>query len=91
MLEEVEASAETKKLRDDLASMMGHNEVSLKISSLSYKDHSLLIRLPALEFYEGVQAAPAVVGGDDFGTGGEQESASIGERPPGMPAPRTPP
>ena len=37
MLEEVEASVETKKLRADLTSMMGHIEVSLKRSSLSFK------------------------------------------------------
>ena len=36
-LEEVEASVETKKLRADLTSMMGHIEVSLKRSSLSFK------------------------------------------------------
>ena len=36
MLEEVEASTETKKLRADLTSMMGHIEVSLKRSSLSF-------------------------------------------------------
>ena len=37
MLEEVEASTETKKLRADLTSMMGRIEVSLNRSSLSFK------------------------------------------------------
>ena len=37
MLEEVEASMETKKLRADLTSMMGRIEVSLKRYSLSFK------------------------------------------------------
>ena len=37
MLEEVEVSAEIKKLRADLTSMMGYIEVSLKGSSLSFK------------------------------------------------------
>ena len=37
MLEEVETSTETKKLRADVTSMMGHIEVSLKRSSLSFK------------------------------------------------------
>ena len=37
MLEEGEACVETKKLRADLRSMMGHIEVSLKRSSLSFK------------------------------------------------------
>ena len=37
MLEEVEASIETKMLRVDLTSMMGRIEVSLKRSSLSFK------------------------------------------------------
>ena len=32
-----------------------------------------------------------VAGGDVSDAGGEQESASIGERPPGTPAPRAPP
>ena len=54
MLEEVEASVETKKLRVDLTSMMGHIEVSLKRSSLSFEEHSLLIRLPTVECDEGV-------------------------------------
>ena len=54
MLEEVEASVETKKLRADLTSMMGRIEVSLKESSLSFKEHSLLICLPTTECDEGV-------------------------------------
>ena len=54
MLEEVEASMETKKLRADLTSMMGRIEVSLKRSYLSFKERSLLIRLPAVECDEGV-------------------------------------
>jgi len=37
MLEEVEASIETKKLSADLTSMIGCIEVSLKRSSLSFK------------------------------------------------------
>ena len=37
MLEEREASAEIKKLRADLTSMVGRIEVSLKRSSLSFK------------------------------------------------------
>ena len=70
--------------------MMGHIEVSLKRSSLSFKERSLLIRLPAAECDEGVQAASVAAGGDDSGTGGEQESASVSERSLGMPAPRVP-
>jgi len=91
MFEEREASVETKKLRADLTSMMSRIEVSLKRSYLSFQERSLLIRLPAAECDEGVRAAPAVAGGDDSGTGGEQESASISERPPGAPTPRAPP
>ena len=91
MLEEGEASVETKKLMAELTSIMGHIELSLKRSSLSFKERSLLIRLPTAECDEGVQAALAVAGGDDSGTGGEQELASIGERPLGVPAPRAPP
>ena len=37
MLDEVEASTETKKLRANLTSMMGRIEVSLNISSLYFK------------------------------------------------------
>ena len=37
MLEEVEASAETKMLRADLSSMIGRIEVRLKRSSLYFK------------------------------------------------------
>ena len=44
MLQEGEASAETKRLRADLTSMMGRIEVSLKRSSLSFKGRGLLIR-----------------------------------------------
>ena len=47
--------------------------------------------MPAVECDEGVQAMLAAAGGDDSGTRGEQESASIGERPLGTPAPRAPP
>ena len=83
-------STETKKLRADLTSMVGRIEVSLKRSYLSFKEHSLLIHLPTAECDEGVRQAPAVVGGDDSSTGGEQESASVGERPLGTPAPRAP-
>ena len=49
MLEEVEISIETKKLRADLTSMMGHIEVSLKRSCLSFKERNLLICLPTAE------------------------------------------
>ena len=91
MLEEGEVSVETKKLRANLTSMMGRIEVSLERSSMSFKEHSLLIHLPAAECDEGVRAALAVAGGDDTGTRGEQESASVGERPLGAPAPRVPP
>jgi len=90
MLQEGEASAETKRLRADLTSMMGHIEVSLKRSSLSFKERSLLFHLPTVECDEGVRAVPVAAGGDDSGTRREQESASIGERPLGMPAPRAP-
>ena len=79
MLEEVEASVETKKLRANLTSLMGCIEVSLKRSSLSFKEHNLLICLPTAECDEGVRAAPVAAGGDDSDTGGEQESANIGE------------
>ena len=58
-LEEAEASTETKKLRADLTSMMGRIEVSLKRSSLSFQERSLLICLPIVECDEGVRAAPA--------------------------------
>ena len=54
MLEEGEASVETKKLRANLTSMMGCIEVSLKRSYLSFKEHSLLIHLPTAECDEGV-------------------------------------
>ena len=90
MLQEGEASVETKRLRADLTSMMGHIEVSLKRSSLSFKERSLLFHLPTVECDEGVRAVPVAAGGDDYGTVGEQEFASIGERPPGLPAPRAP-
>ena len=91
MLEEVEASTETKKLRADLTSMMGHIKVSLKRSSLSFKECNLLIHLPATKYDEGVRAVPVVAGGDDSSTRGEQETVSVGERPPGTPALRAPP
>ena len=71
MLEEGEASAETKKLRADLTSMIGHIEVSLKRSFLSLEERSLLICLSSTKCDEGVQAALAVAGGDDSSTGGE--------------------
>ena len=91
MLEEVEASTETKKLRVDLTSMMSHMEVIQKRFYLFFKERSLLIRLPAIECDEGVRAVAAAAGGDDSDTRGKQESASIGERPPGVLAPRAPP
>ena len=90
MLEEGEASAETKKLRANLTLMMGRTEVSLKRSCLSFKEHNLLIHLPAAECDEGVRAAAAATGGNDSDTRGKQESTSIGERPLGAPAPRVP-
>ena len=68
MLEEGEASVETKKLRADLTSMMGHIEVSLKRSFLSFEECSLLIRLPTAECDEGIRAAPMAAGRDDSGT-----------------------
>ena len=71
MLEEVEVSVETKKLRANLTSMMGHIEVSLQRSSLSFKEHNLLICLPTAECDEGVQAALAAARGDDSSTRGE--------------------
>jgi len=71
VLEEGEASAETKKLRDDLTSMISRIEVSLKRSFLSLEERSLLIRLSSAECDEGVQAAPAAARGDDSSTGGE--------------------
>ena len=88
MFEEREASVETKKLRADLTSMMGRIEVSLKRSSLSFKGCSLLICLHVAECDEGVRVALVAAGGDDSGTGGEQESTSVGERPLGTPAQR---
>jgi len=91
MSEEGEASIDTKKLRADLTSMMSRIEVSLKRSYLSFKEHSLLIHLPTAECDEGVRVAPTVARGDGSGTGGEQESASVGERPLAMPAQRAPP
>ena len=71
MLEEGEASAETKKLRADLTSMIGHIEVSLKRSFLSLEERSLLICLSSAKCDEGVRAALAAAGGDDSNTGGE--------------------
>ena len=71
MLEEGEASAETKKLRVDLTSMIGRIEVSLKRSFLSLEAYSLLIRLSSTEYDEGVRAVPAIAGGDDSSTRGE--------------------
>ena len=71
MLEEGEASAETKKLRTNLTSMIGRIEVSLKRSLLSLEEHTLLIHLSSTECDEGVRAAPMVDGGDDSSTRGE--------------------
>ena len=71
MLEEGEASMETKKLRANLMSMIGHIEVSLKRSLLSLEEHSLLICLSSTECDEGVRAAPVAAGGDDSSTRGE--------------------
>ena len=66
--------------------MIGRIEVSLKRSCFSFKEHKLLIHLPTVECDEGVRAAPAVARGDGSGTRGEQEHASVGERPLGAPA-----
>ena len=71
MLEEEEASVETKKLRANLTSMIGRIEVSLKRSFLSLEDHSLLICLSSAECDEGVRVAPVAAGGDDSRTRGE--------------------
>jgi len=71
MLEEGEASVETKKLRADLTSMIGRIEVRLKRSFLSLEERSLLIHLSSAECDEGVRAAPAKAGGDDSRTRGE--------------------
>ena len=71
MLEEGEASAETKKLRVDLTSMIDSIEVSLKRSFLSLEELSLLIHLSSTECDEGVRAALAVAGGDDSSARGE--------------------
>ena len=71
MLEEGDASVETKKVRADLTSMIGRIEVSLKRSFLSLEEHSLLIHLSSIECDEGVQAASVAAGGDDSSTGGE--------------------
>ena len=71
MLEEGEVSMETKKLRADLMSIIGHIEVSLKRSFLSLEEHSLLIRLSSTKCDEGVRAVLAAAGGDDSSTGGE--------------------
>ena len=71
MLEDGEASAEIKKLRANLMSMIGHIEVSLKRSFLCLEERSLLIRLSSTKCDEGVRAAPVVAGGDDSSTRGE--------------------
>ena len=70
MLEEGEASVETKKLRADLVSMIGHIEVGLK-RSFSLEEHSMLICLPSVECDKGVRAAPVAARGDDSSTRGE--------------------
>ena len=71
MLEEGEASTETKRLRADLTSMIGRIEVSLKRSFLSLEERSLFIFLSSAECDEGVRAAPTVARGDDSSNGGE--------------------
>ena len=71
MLEEGEASAETKKLRANLTSMIGRIEVSLKRSFLSLEEHILLICLSSIECDEGVRVAPVVARGDGSSTRGE--------------------
>ena len=71
MLEDREASTETKKLRADLMSMIGRIEVSLKRSFLSLEERSLLICLSSIECDEGVREALAAAGGDDSSTRGE--------------------
>ena len=62
---------ETKKLRADLMSMIGHIEVSLKRSFLSLKERSLLIHLSFAECDKGARAPSAAAGGDDSSTRGE--------------------
>ena len=64
MLEEGEASVETKKLQANLTSMIGRIEVSLKRSFFSLEECSLLIHLSSAECDESVQAAPVVAGGE---------------------------
>ena len=71
MLDEGEASTETKKLRVDLMLMIGCIEVSLNRSFLSLEERSLLICLSSTECDEGVRVALVVAGGDDSSTGGE--------------------
>ena len=71
MLEEGEASMETKKLRANLMSIIGHIEVSLKRSFLSLEERILLIHLSSAKCDEGVRVVPVVAGGDDSSTGGE--------------------
>ena len=71
VLEEVEASAKTKKLRADLMSMIGRIEVSLKRSFLSLEECSLLIHLSSVKCDEGVREVSAAAGGDDSRTRGE--------------------
>ena len=71
MLEDREASTETKKLRADLMSMIGRIEVSLKRSFLSLEERSLLIHLSSTECDESTRATLVAAGGDDSSTGGE--------------------
>ena len=71
MLEEGEASVETKKLRVDLTSMIGRIEVSLKRTFWSFEERSLLIHLSSTECDKGVRAASVAARGDDSRTGGE--------------------
>ena len=80
MLEKGEVSAETKRLRNNLVTMIGHIEVSFKNPSIvSLEDHNLFDPLLIVEHHESVLAAPVEPRGDGPGVGGEQESANIGE------------
>ena len=80
MLEEGEASAETKRLRNDLATMISCIEVSFGNPSIvSLEDHNLFNPLLIAEHDESVRSVSAATRGDGPGAGGEQESADIDE------------
>jgi hypothetical protein len=72
MLEEGEVSAEMKRLRTDLAAMIGRIEVSLKNPSIvPLEDQSILTPCFFTECHESVRAVPAATRGDGPGAGGE--------------------